>query len=520
MGKGKASASPAQAAGIGDNSKSLLAGFVEDWHRLDRDDLFARGELLIKAHDTAEYGGDWEKVCEDEFGISHDTARNLMAVAKLAKRHENFRDLRVKSSTLYQLAGVGALGHAEPDHDSLPAIITALAEAAKAAGKTLGIKAARDVIHYTVLRKKHGDFPEATLDALDATDETDWPEAVKQLKEKKPETIEEVDALLIALRRAEVAALYKVEAALLPEWLDDDMLANMADKGEVPAKYRERLLKKLQATPEEDAPNYISDLIREFENEEEAAAGEEQDGAGDEDQDEPERTVMPLAPVRAAQRKEAENNDEPAETPQVPLDRNAICRAWREASEGERAEFARLFGDDVRRYGEEEDGDEEAEEEEDSDQEEADDEPRRGKKPKVISCEETLDDAISGAFEQLTELGSECREIVDNAPDGLRETERIQTLEGTADTLENFSEPPEIPDELSEIKIAYDLPKRRYDSRASRASDVCAILTACASVLEDIKESDPRHQQAVDLSTELESVASEVEGCEFPGMFR
>jgi hypothetical protein len=512
------SAAPVAQAAVGHNSKSLLPPIVEEYHRLDRNHVIERGAVLIKAHATAEYG-DWKEVCKDEFGISHDTARNLMAVAKVAEKYENFRGVRVRSSTLYQLAGVGSRGaYAEPDYDSLPALIAALDAAAKAAGKTLSIKAGKDVIRYTPLRKKHGNFPDATLDALDEIDEADWPEAVKQLKEKKPATADDVDALLIALRRSDVAAIYKVEVAALPAWLDDSMLADME---EVPAKYRKKLLKKLQATPEEEAPNFISDLTNEFEiDDKEAAAGEQGKGEQNEDagvdaQVEPEQTVVPFAPARAAailaKREEAETNDKPAETPQVvPLDRNPICRVWRLATEDERAGFARLFGDDVQRYAE------------DDDQEETDDEPpqqQRGKKPKVVSREETLGDAIDSAFEELTELASECREVVDNAEGGLAETERIQTLGATADTLENFSEPPDVPDELSEIKVAYELPKRRYDSRGSRAADACVILTACVSVLVDIKEDDPRHQQAVDLSCELESAASEVEGCEFPGMY-
>jgi ParB-like chromosome segregation protein Spo0J len=37
---------------------------------------------------------------------------------------------------------------------------------------------------------------------------------------------------------------------------------------------------------------------------------------------------------------------------QVPFDRNPLCHAWRLASEEERAEFVKLFGDDFRRYDE------------------------------------------------------------------------------------------------------------------------------------------------------------------------
>lgn len=51
--------------------------------------------------------------------------------------------------------------------------------------------------------------------------------------------------------------------------------------------------------------------------------------------------------------------------------------------------------------------------------------------------------AISDAYTELAELRDEVREVVDNAPEGLSETQRIQTLGETADRLDEFvdSEP-------------------------------------------------------------------------------
>src|SRR5258707_15019565 len=49
------------------------------------------------------------------------------------------------------------------------------------------------------------------------------------------------------------------------------------------------------------------------------------------------------------------------ESPQVPLDANPICHAWRLATNEERAEFVHLFADDLRRlvddHHQDEDGD-------------------------------------------------------------------------------------------------------------------------------------------------------------------
>ena len=206
---------------IGDNSINHLTGFVEDWHRLDRDDLFARGELLIKAHDTHAYQ-DWRKVCKTEFDISHDTALNLMRIAKVAARYENFRHLKVRKSTLYELAGIGEEGGVS--NKDLPAIIQALTEAGKVAGKTLSIEAADDVLYFIPLRKKYGnDVPNATLIALKemVPGNAAWgPTAIRGLKKHKYETNGEVEAFISGVRRSHLEELF---GAPLP--VEDDALS-------------------------------------------------------------------------------------------------------------------------------------------------------------------------------------------------------------------------------------------------------------------------------------------------------
>jgi hypothetical protein len=147
---------------------------------------------------------------------------------------------------------------------------------------------------------------------------------------------------------------------------------------------------------------------------------------------------------------------------------------------------------------------------------------RRRGKPKTETVTQSLHDAVSAAFSELTGLAEECRDIVDNASDGLKQTGRIQTFESTADTLERLDEPTVSP-EFADIKVTYtlDLPKRRDRglSRASRASNACTIINACINALADIKEEDPRNGNACDLANELESAVDEAEGCEFPGMY-
>jgi hypothetical protein len=122
----------------------------------------------------------------------------------------------------------------------------------------------------------------------------------------------------------------------------------------------------------------------------------------------------------------------------------------------------------------------------------------------------------------MADLATECREIVDSAPEGLSDTQRVQTLGETADALEGLEEP-DVPAVLSEISVSYvtSLPPRkdRPLSRATRMSDALGVLEACLNALDEIDEEDLRHAAATDLRGELDDAKSEAEGCEFPGMF-
>jgi hypothetical protein len=134
----------------------------------------------------------------------------------------------------------------------------------------------------------------------------------------------------------------------------------------------------------------------------------------------------------------------------------------------------------------EEGDDGEAEEEE-----EQDEKPRRRGKAKEV--EVTLEHAVHDAFLDLADLGEECREVVDNAPEGLNQTQRIQTLDETASELENLQEP-EVPAELAELSVKY-LPGR-VRSRATRCWAATEILEKCVEALATIPEGDERHAAA------------------------
>ncbi len=84
------------------------------------------------------------------------------------------------------------------------------------------------------------------------------------------------------------------------------------------------------------------------------------------------------------------------------------------------------------------------------DEDEEDEKPRRRGKAKEV--EVTLEHAVHDAFSDLEQLGEECREVVDNTPEGLNQTQRIQTLEATADESET-SQGPEVSAELAELPV-------------------------------------------------------------------
>jgi hypothetical protein len=157
----------------------------------------------------------------------------------------------------------------------------------------------------------------------------------------------------------------------------------------------------------------------------------------------------------------------------------------------------------------------------DDEGEELDDEPEPKSKrrpPKMIFHNDQVWSAVGAAYEGLIELAGEAREIVDNASDNLRATQRIQSFEETADQLESL-EAPEVRDSINRIPVAYALPKRRYMSRVARASDAATMLEACVTALRAIKEDDPRHADAASVASDLEETISVVECCDFPGMY-
>lgn len=141
-------------------------------------------------------------------------------------------------------------------------------------------------------------------------------------------------------------------------------------------------------------------------------------------------------------------------------------------------------------------------------------------------------DAVSNGCSALLELGEECREIVDNASEGLANTQRIQTLEETASALE-YVEEPEISDpNIEGLRVKYmestNKDRRRGCSRAVRRDNAVAMLNGAIAVLEekidewgdnDAPGFVASKETAEELRDQLQQIVDEAEGVEFPGMY-
>lgn len=153
-----------------------------------------------------------------------------------------------------------------------------------------------------------------------------------------------------------------------------------------------------------------------------------------------------------------------------------------------------------------------------------------GKAYKSVQCDGTVS-SVEDAFSALEELGSECRELVDNVEGtGLRETGRIQTFDETASTLEGLSAP-DVPECVAEVSISYheSVPARkgRGTSRAKRCQNAIAVLQAAAEAagqwLEDTEAApedtdEEKRSEVEDFVQSLQEAVDEAEGCAFPGL--
>jgi hypothetical protein len=132
-------------------------------------------------------------------------------------------------------------------------------------------------------------------------------------------------------------------------------------------------------------------------------------------------------------------------------------------------------------------------------------------------------DVVSTAFEMITELAEEIREVYDNAPESLQNGPRLTTLNDSADILENVNEP-DVPDELADIEVEYGEWSARRMSRATRRDYAVQLMDDVIQTLQARLDSDePADSEILDGAQELIDGLDEVKGdidcAEFPGMY-
>jgi len=139
------------------------------------------------------------------------------------------------------------------------------------------------------------------------------------------------------------------------------------------------------------------------------------------------------------------------------------------------------------------------------------------KKLKTETTTQTISEALEDAKFELSSLAEEMGNWRDNMEGtNLENTTRYEEVSECADTLEDldsrlqdigFEDDSEITDRV--ITYSWSHPYGHNIGRGWRAGYVCAILNTIAEALPDDDPSLP----------ELQDIATELEGLEFPGMY-
>ena len=141
--------------------------------------------------------------------------------------------------------------------------------------------------------------------------------------------------------------------------------------------------------------------------------------------------------------------------------------------------------------------------------------------------EMSVADAVSEACGDLAQLGEEMREWADSMEEKFSGTEKYDRVSGTADALENISEP-EAPDwAKSTMTTIVDLPARKRGySRSDRCSHAISILedayNLCDERVSELGDDDNTQEERETIETyrdEIEEIKGIAEEADFPGMY-
>ena len=131
-----------------------------------------------------------------------------------------------------------------------------------------------------------------------------------------------------------------------------------------------------------------------------------------------------------------------------------------------------------------------------------------GKRQKI---DVTVGELVSGACSEFASLAEELRSWYDGMPENLQGSDKGNTLEESADVLEGLDEP-DVPGDFEGLPVTVSQP-RKATSRSARRDAACENLRAAAEAVEG------RIEELQTFHDDLESLADEAEGVEFPGMY-
>lgn len=164
--------------------------------------------------------------------------------------------------------------------------------------------------------------------------------------------------------------------------------------------------------------------------------------------------------------------------------------------------------------------------------------PRKDPHRKSDSC---FADVVSMGVADLIDLGNEMREWFDNCSENLQQSDKMQTVEQTAETLENFDEP-DLEDWLGKVRfehLEHNYTSRQFAtrSRATRRDDAVWHLQQVIDHLDKIVDdgfafitddkgvgmqtelTSEQLEEIEPLRDELQVIVDEAENAEFPGMY-
>jgi len=179
---------------IGHNSgkRRSREAIANEIHGLQRRNVFEIGALLAEAREGLEHG-EWQTWFDkQQFDFGYTTALNYLKAHDLKLKCPTVVHLRVPPTIIYELA----YGEGYGEDDDLQAVVKELETASKT--KPLTVDEANDIIWLVRARRKWGDLPKATLNAIEDAEFKPWSAAaIEELKQARPETDEAADAIVM-----------------------------------------------------------------------------------------------------------------------------------------------------------------------------------------------------------------------------------------------------------------------------------------------------------------------------------